>query len=56
MQDLIQKARDLALDGDYTSSLVYYEEWKEQFERTNGFSLLPSQKRVCLFFCSHLVI
>lgn len=46
MQDLVQKARDLALDGDYTSSLVYYEEWKEQFEKTNGFSPLPSQKRV----------
>lgn len=56
MQDLVQKARDLALDGDYTSSLVYYEEWKEQFERANGFSPLPSQKRVCFVLYSHLVI
>lgn len=56
MQDLVQKARDLALDGDYTSSLVYYEEWKEQFEKTNGFSPLPSQKRVWFVLYSHLVI
>lgn len=48
IHEILAKARELAIAGDYSSAMVYYEECKIQFEKSNGFTLLPSQKRVWL--------
>ena len=56
IQELIAKARELAVDGDYSSSLVYYEECKIQFEKYYGINLLPSQKRVCFFYWTSIIV
>ena len=47
IHEVLAKARELAIAGDYSSAMVYYEECKIQFEKSNGFTLLKKKKRVC---------
>ena len=45
---ILEKARQFALDGDYQSSLTYYEESKLIIERERSQMKSPQTKRVIL--------
>ena len=47
IEQILEKARDLAMEGDYQSSLAHYQEVKESIESKGLKFESPSAKRVC---------